>query len=61
MSNIKTPKKNPLRIHRLNPEEIFDLTSKSKFWKKTLLNYEQSNLKEERGKVNHDNKTDNST
>lgn len=37
------------RLHRWNPEEIFDLTNNSKYWKKTILekskrwkNYEEN-------------------
>ena len=44
MSNIKKVYKDGYKVHRLNPEETLDLTLKSKFWKKTLLNYEEPNV-----------------
>ena len=55
MSSIKKVYKDGCKVHRLNPEETMDLTLKSKFWKKTLLNYEESNvniekLESEKGK-----------
>jgi len=55
MSSIKKVYKDGCKVHRLNPEETLDLTLKSKFWKKTLLNYEESNvniekLESEKGK-----------
>ncbi len=43
MSSIKKVYKDGCKVHRLNPEETLDLTLKSKFWKKTLLNYEEPN------------------
>ena len=44
MSSIKKVFQDGYKVHRLNPEETFDLTSKSKFWRKTLLNFEESNI-----------------
>ena len=44
MSNIKKVYTDGYKVHRLNPEETLDLTLKSKFWKKTLLNYEEPNV-----------------
>ena len=44
MSSIKKVYNDGCKVHRLNPEETLDLTLKSKFWKKTLLNYEEPNL-----------------
>ena len=44
MINIKKVYKDGYKVHRLNPEETLDLTLKSKFWKKTLLNYEEPNV-----------------
>ena len=29
--------KDGFRLHRWNPEDIFDLTNNSKYWKKTIL------------------------
>ena len=45
------------RLHRWNPEDVFDLTNNSKYWKKTLLNLEENNvnfeyLKSEKGEQN---------
>ena len=55
MSSIKKVYNDGCKVHRLNPEETLDLTLKSKFWKKTLLNYEEPNeniekLESEKGK-----------
>ena len=36
--------KDGFRLHRWNPEDIFDLNNNSKYWKKTILNYEESNV-----------------
>ena len=44
MSSIKKVFQEGYKVHRLNPEETLDLTLKSKFWKKTLLNYEEPNV-----------------
>jgi hypothetical protein len=61
MSSIKQVFNDGKKVHRLNPEETFDLTLKSKFWKKTLLNYEESDLGENKRKGNYETKKDNST
>lgn len=61
MSSIKKVYKDGCKVHRLNPEETLDLTLKSKFWKKTLLNYEESDLGENKRKGNYETKKDNST
>ncbi len=50
-----------LRLHRLNPEQTFDLITNSMFWRKTLSNYGKSKLEEENKKGNYENKPDNST
>jgi|TARA_B100001971_G_C18215676_1_gene553651 hypothetical protein len=36
--------KDGFRLHRWNPEDVFDLTNNPKYWKKTILNYEESNV-----------------
>ena len=46
--------KDGFRLHRWNPEDIFDLTNNSKYWKKTIL---EENMR----KVNYETKKDNST
>ena len=61
MSSIKKVFQDGYKVHRLNPEETLDLTLKSKFWKKTLLNYEEPDLGESKRKGNYETKKDNST